>query len=81
MRQELVTLVDSGPVSTLLVTHDLEEAARLADRIFVLSARPARILAEVAIRTPRARRTEPEIAGIKSRLLRQNAADNPVTPA
>jgi ABC-type nitrate/sulfonate/bicarbonate transport system ATPase subunit len=81
LREELVTLVDSGPVSTLLVTHDLEEAARLADRIFVLSARPARILAEVAIRTPRARRTEPEIAGIKSRLLRQNAEDNPVTPA
>ena len=53
LRDELAMLVDRRPVTTLLVTHDLDEAVRLADRLFLLSARPARILADVPI--PQAR--------------------------
>jgi ABC-type nitrate/sulfonate/bicarbonate transport system ATPase subunit len=74
LRDELATLVDRNPVTTLLVTHDVEEAARLADRLFLLSARPARILAELAIREPRSGRTEVVLASIKSEVARRIAA-------
>lgn len=39
-------------VATLFVTHDVIEAVRIADRIIILSARPARIVANVVNRTP-----------------------------
>jgi energy-coupling factor transporter ATP-binding protein EcfA2 len=39
MREELAWLVDRRPVTVLLVTHDVGEAVRLADRLIVLSAR------------------------------------------
>ena len=38
----------------MLVTHDVEDALDLADVIYVLSPRPARILGEVRIDAPRA---------------------------
>jgi ABC-type nitrate/sulfonate/bicarbonate transport system ATPase subunit len=66
-------------VTTLLVTHDLDDAVRLADRLFLLSPRPARILAVLPIRTPRGARGEAEIAAIKKELARLNLA--PFDPA
>lgn len=41
--------------TVLLVTHDVDEAILLSDRVYVLSARPARITANVAIDLPRPR--------------------------
>jgi NitT/TauT family transport system ATP-binding protein len=59
-RQELHALLQSEHgregFSALLVTHDPEEAVLLADRVVVLSPRPARILKEVVLATPRKRR-------------------------
>lgn len=49
LREEIATLVASRPVMTLLVTHSLDDAVRLGDRLFFLSPRPARILADVPI--------------------------------
>ncbi len=64
LRQQLVTLVESQTMTTLLVTHDLEEAVRLADRVFLLSARPAHVVAEIPLAIPRRARTEAEIAAM-----------------
>jgi sulfonate transport system ATP-binding protein len=65
LRSELVELVTRRPVTTLLVTHDVEEAIGLADRLLVMSASPARIVAEVPIMRPRGRHSAEEIATIR----------------
>jgi len=46
------------PVTIVLVTHDLREAAFLADRIFCLSSRPGRVIAERRVPFPRPRSLE-----------------------
>jgi NitT/TauT family transport system ATP-binding protein len=66
LRRELAILVERRSVTTLLVTHDLTEAIELADRVFLLSPRPARVLEEVPILTPRKSRTDDEIASVKA---------------
>jgi ABC-type nitrate/sulfonate/bicarbonate transport system ATPase subunit len=68
LRDELVTLVDRYAVITLLVTHDVGEAVALADRLILLSARPARILADMPIATPRRLRTAGDVALIKAQI-------------
>jgi NitT/TauT family transport system ATP-binding protein len=64
LREQLVALVETRAVATLLVTHDLEEAVRLADRVFLLSPRPAGVLGEIALSTPRRARSEAQIAAM-----------------
>ena len=48
-RQVLLDAARRRPLSTLLVTHDLVEAASLADRVLLLSASPARVIHTLAI--------------------------------
>lgn len=55
LRTWLAGALAQEPRTVLLVTHDVEEAAVLADRILVLSPRPARVLDEIPVRTPRPR--------------------------
>jgi NitT/TauT family transport system ATP-binding protein len=55
MRGELARLLEERPRTVVLVTHDIEEAAQLADRVIVLTDRPARIRREISISTPRPR--------------------------
>jgi NitT/TauT family transport system ATP-binding protein len=79
LRDELIALVDSRPLTTLLVTHDVNDAARLGDRIFLLSARPMCVAAEILIPMPRKARTELEIEAIRSEVAQQmsGAPDTP----
>lgn len=58
--------------TTLLVTHDVREAVALSDRIYVLSRRPARVIAEVAVPQSRPRLGRPstsEAHAIEAHLL------------
>ena len=58
--------------TTLLVTHDVREAVALSDRIYVLSRRPARIIAEFAVPGPRprlGRAPSAEAVELEARLL------------
>ena len=62
MRQELARILKERPRTVVLVTHDIEEAAQLADRIIVLRERPARICYELSLTTPLPRDpTNPEV--------------------
>ena len=70
MRLELARLLQERPRTVALVTHDIEEAAQLADRVVVLSERPAQINYEVSIAAPRPRDlTRPEVVSATRRIL------------
>jgi NitT/TauT family transport system ATP-binding protein len=66
LRAELIELVSRRPVTTLIVTHNMEEAIGLADRVLLLSASPARLLRDVPIERPRSARPAEEISAIRS---------------
>ncbi len=57
MQDELLQLWAGNAGSVVFVTHDLEEAISLADRVFVLSARPATLKRVYTIDLPRPRVT------------------------
>ena len=65
LREEIAELVESRRVTTLIVTHDLDEAIYLADRIFLLAARPTHVVETLHVETPRAKMTEGEAARLR----------------
>jgi NitT/TauT family transport system ATP-binding protein len=70
MRRELARMLRERPRTVVLVTHDIEEAAQLADRVVVLSERPARITCELTLSLPRPRDlTHPEVVEAIHRIL------------
>jgi NitT/TauT family transport system ATP-binding protein len=70
LQDELAALVTSRHVTTLIVTHSIDEAIGLADRLFLLSASPARVVGEVPIPRPRAPHPAEEIAKIRGEIAR-----------
>jgi ABC-type nitrate/sulfonate/bicarbonate transport system ATPase subunit len=75
LRDQIAILMDNRSMITLLVTHDVDDAVRLGDRLFLLSPRPARVLADLPIRTPRGERADAEIAAIKLDVIRRINGD------
>jgi ABC-type nitrate/sulfonate/bicarbonate transport system ATPase subunit len=71
LRDELAELVTRRPVTTLLVTHNVEEAIALADRLFLLSPSPARVIAELPIERPRSPRSPEELAALRGAITRK----------
>lgn len=70
MRNELALMLKQRPRTVVLVTHDIEEASQLADRIIVLSARPARICCELTMDLPRPRElTHPQVVETTHQIL------------
>jgi len=69
LREELLALVLKRKATTLIVTHDVEEAIAIADRILVLSAAPGRLIADRTIDAPRGALTEASIAKLKDAIL------------
>ena len=58
MQTELLRIWDQGRKTVLFVTHQIDEAVFLSDRVFVLARRPGRIQENVEIRLPRPRALE-----------------------
>jgi NitT/TauT family transport system ATP-binding protein len=76
MQSELVNLWQRAGFSALLVTHDVEEALFLANRVIVLSDRPARIAAEIAVDLPYPRhRGDARLAALRHEALKHLGLD------
>jgi NitT/TauT family transport system ATP-binding protein len=75
MQEWLAAALRTDPRTVVLVTHDVEEALYLCDRVAVLSARPARVVAELSAPAPRAKDrdaavTAPEFVAAREEALR-----------
>jgi NitT/TauT family transport system ATP-binding protein len=66
MQDWLAQALAREPRTALLVTHDVEEAARLAHRVLVMSPRPGRIVAELPVPPTR---SETEVLAVRERAL------------
>jgi NitT/TauT family transport system ATP-binding protein len=73
LQQELLDLWEQERKSVVFVTHDVEEAILLSDRILVLSEGPGTVVAEYQVPVPRPRRALLEMDGelweLKQRIL------------
>jgi ABC-type nitrate/sulfonate/bicarbonate transport system ATPase subunit len=70
MQDWLAGALRADPRTVVLVTHDVEEAIVLADRVVVLSQRPGRVVATLPVDIARPRlRTDPELVALRARAL------------
>jgi ABC-type nitrate/sulfonate/bicarbonate transport system ATPase subunit len=70
MQDWLARALAREPRTVVLVTHDVEEAILLADRIVVLSPRPGRVIEELEVRAARPRaRTDGQVIALRERAL------------
>lgn len=83
MRADLVQIWSREKKTIIFVTHDIDEAIQLADRVIVLSARPAQVREVLTIDLPRPREVgSSQHAGYRSHILAlMGLADDGTTPS
>ncbi|WP_188515819.1 ABC transporter ATP-binding protein [Alsobacter metallidurans] len=79
MQELLLGIWERERKTVLFVTHDIEEAIFMASRVLVMSARPGRIKADIAVDLPYPRhytvKTTPEFSALKARLTEEIRAE------
>jgi NitT/TauT family transport system ATP-binding protein/sulfonate transport system ATP-binding protein len=81
MRNELLRILAQERHTVLLITHDVEEAIHLADRVMVLSPRPARIQATFDVDLPHPRKlTSPEVQQLRMAILKELGVEAEADP-
>jgi NitT/TauT family transport system ATP-binding protein len=71
MQRELLRLWQACGFTALLVTHDVDEALYLGDRVLVMSPRPGRIIADIGVEVPRPRaHDDARLAELRHEVLR-----------
>lgn len=55
MHEWYLNIMEKIDLSTIFITHDMDEAVKLSDRIYILSGKPGKITAEITIDVPRPR--------------------------
>jgi len=72
MQEELLQIHERARKTTVFITHNIDEALILADRIVVMSARPGRVKTIIANTLPRPRQVSiqlsPEFAALKAQI-------------
>ncbi len=70
MQEWFLSIWQKDKRSVLFVTHDIDEAILLSDRIYVMSQRPGKIVAEISVKIKRPRKiTDKEVAVIKKQII------------
>lgn len=80
MQELLLGIWESARKTVLFVTHDIDEAIFMANRVAVFSARPGRIKSDIAVNLPHPRhytiKTSPEFMELKARLTEEIRAES-----
>jgi NitT/TauT family transport system ATP-binding protein len=80
LQQEVLRIWESQKPTVLFVTHDVDEAIFMADRVIVLSPRPTRVQADIEVPLPRPRswkwvQTDERFLGLRSELMQMLGVD------